>query len=100
MPYRSLIGKTAPALTLPNYDGESYTFTPGEKEIPAVLFFYPQSGIMKFMNNKLSLLIYLFLKGSVACTKEACQFRDAIAGEVQDRNTTFDTYHFHRKGHL
>lgn len=60
MPYRSLIGKTAPTITLPNYDGESYTFTPGTKGIPAALFFYPESG-------------------SYGCTKEACQFRDAIA---------------------
>lgn len=62
MPYRSLIGKTAPTITLPNYDGESYTFTPGEKGVPAALFFYPESGIIEVMNNELSLLICLFLK--------------------------------------
>jgi len=48
MHYRSLIGKTAPAFTLPNYNGESYTFTPGEKGIPAALFFYPEAGTMEF----------------------------------------------------
>lgn len=46
MPYRSLIGKTAPVITLPNYDGKSYTFTPGEKGVPTALFFYPESGII------------------------------------------------------
>jgi peroxiredoxin Q/BCP len=45
MPYRALMGKTAPAITLLNYDGESYTFTPGEKGLPAALFFYPESGM-------------------------------------------------------
>jgi len=58
--YQSLIGKTAPAITLKNYDGESYTFTPGESGLPTALFFYPESG-------------------SYGCTKQACQFRDAIA---------------------
>ena len=45
MPYRDLIGKTAPPITLLNYDGESFTFTPGEKGIPTALFFYPESGV-------------------------------------------------------
>jgi peroxiredoxin Q/BCP len=60
MPYRDLIGKPAPSISLLNYDGESFTFTPGEKGVPAALFFYPQSG-------------------SFGCTKQACQFRDAVA---------------------
>jgi len=60
MSHRTLIGKPAPAITLPNYDGESFTLTPGAKGIPTVVFFYPKSG-------------------SYGCTKEACQFRDAIA---------------------
>ncbi|KAJ7505346.1 peroxiredoxin Q [Mycena galericulata] len=60
MSHRTLIGKPAPAITLPNYDGESFTLTPAEKGLPIVLFFYPKAG-------------------SYGCTKEACQFRDAIA---------------------
>ncbi|KAF9468593.1 peroxiredoxin Q [Collybia nuda] len=60
MSYDALFGKTAPALTLPNYTGESYTMTPGEDGLPIVLFFYPKAG-------------------SSGCTKEVCQFRDAIA---------------------
>ncbi|KAJ7250904.1 peroxiredoxin Q [Mycena haematopus] len=60
MSHRTLIGKPAPAITLPNYDGESFTLTPGAKGVPTVLFFYPKAG-------------------SYGCTKEACQFRDAIA---------------------
>ncbi|KAJ7134589.1 peroxiredoxin Q, partial [Mycena epipterygia] len=60
MSHRSLVGKPAPPVTLPNYDGETFTLTPGEKGLPIVLFFYPKAG-------------------SYGCTKEACQFRDAIA---------------------
>ncbi|KAJ7780626.1 peroxiredoxin Q [Mycena maculata] len=60
MSHRTLIGKQAPSITLPNYDGESFTLTPGEKGVPIALFFYPKAG-------------------SFGCTKEACQFRDAIA---------------------
>ena len=44
MSYQDLIGKTAPSIKLLNYDGESFTFTPGEKGIPTALFFYPESG--------------------------------------------------------
>ncbi|KAJ6584938.1 peroxiredoxin Q [Mycena capillaripes] len=60
MSHRTLIGKPAPSITLPNYDGESLTVNPGEKGLPIAIFFYPKSG-------------------SMGCTKEACQFRDAIA---------------------
>ncbi|KAI0770347.1 peroxiredoxin Q, partial [Fomes fomentarius] len=55
-----LIGTNAPTLTLPGADGETYTLTPGTKGVPVALFFYPKSG-------------------SYGCTKEACQFRDALA---------------------
>ncbi|KAJ7288365.1 peroxiredoxin Q [Mycena rebaudengoi] len=60
MSHRSLVGKAAPAITLPNHDGESFSLTPGKNELPIALFFYPKAG-------------------SYGCTKEACQFRDAIA---------------------
>ncbi|KAJ7069819.1 peroxiredoxin Q [Mycena amicta] len=59
MSHHRLVGKPAPVITLPNYDGESFTLTPGEGT-PIVIFFYPKSG-------------------SYGCTKEACQFRNAIA---------------------
>lgn len=60
MSYQSLIGKPAPPITLKNYDGQDYTFTPGATGLPTALFFYPESG-------------------SMGCTRQACQFRDAIA---------------------
>ncbi|KAJ7935607.1 thioredoxin-like protein [Mycena leptocephala] len=63
MSHRTLIGKPAPAITLPNYDGESFTLTPGENGKPIIIFFYPNPG-------------------SSGCNKEACQFRDAIAEKV------------------
>ncbi|KAJ3788355.1 peroxiredoxin Q [Lentinula aff. detonsa] len=60
MAWKDLIGKTAPSVTLPNYNSEPYTINPGKDGVPIALFFYPQSG-------------------SYGCTKEACQFRDALA---------------------
>lgn len=62
MAWNSLIGKAAPSLTLPNYNGEPYTINPGKDGVPIALFFYPKAG-------------------SFGCTKEACQFRDALAGK-------------------
>lgn len=62
MAWQSLIGKQAPSLTLTNYNGDPYTLTPGKNGVPIALFFYPKSG-------------------SYGCTKEACQFRDALAGK-------------------
>ncbi|KAF8073830.1 thioredoxin-like protein [Lyophyllum atratum] len=60
MSHTTLIGKPAPSLSLPNYTGETFVLKPEEGSAPTVLFFYPSSG-------------------SYGCTKEACQFRDAIA---------------------
>ena len=51
MTYQALIGKQAPSLSLPNYTGETFTLTPGEKGLPIALFFYPKSG-----NARLQLL--------------------------------------------
>lgn len=54
----ALIGKSAPAFTLKNNDGSDYEFKP-ESGTPTAIFFYPKSG-------------------SYGCTREACQFRDAL----------------------
>ncbi|KII90745.1 hypothetical protein PLICRDRAFT_107357 [Plicaturopsis crispa FD-325 SS-3] len=63
-----LIGKPAPALTLPDSNGASYALTPGQNGIPIALFFYPKSG-------------------TYGCTKEACQFRDALAENVNFKDS-------------
>ncbi|KAI0076767.1 peroxiredoxin Q [Panus rudis PR-1116 ss-1] len=55
-----LIGQPAPPLSLPDTTGETYNLTPGQNGAPIALFFYPKAG-------------------TYGCTKEACQFRDAIA---------------------
>lgn len=55
-----LVGKPAPSLSLPDANGETYTLTPEASDVPIALFFYPQSG-------------------TYGCTKEACEFRDALA---------------------
>jgi len=68
MTHHTLIGKPAPSISLPNSDGEQFTLKPGEKGIPIALFFYPKSG-------------------SYGCTKEACQFRDAMAEKETFKST-------------
>ncbi|PBK97785.1 thioredoxin-like protein [Armillaria gallica] len=60
MAHQALIGQPAPHLTLPNYTGEPYSLKPGENDVTTAIFFYPRSGTW-------------------GCTKQACQFRDAIA---------------------
>ena len=84
-----LVGKPAPAISLPAADGETYTLTPGAKGVPVALFFYPKSGT-RLTSSLLSAeaadpwtVLTLTLTahaGSYGCTKEACQFRDALAG--------------------
>ncbi|KAI0632177.1 AhpC-TSA-domain-containing protein [Trametes polyzona] len=66
-----LIGQPAPPISLPGADGETYTLTPGAKGVPIALFFYPKSG-------------------SFGCTKEACQFRDALAEKDLFKRTKID----------
>src|SRR5258708_38151732 len=76
--HESLIGKLAPSFTLKNYDGEDFTFIPGEKPIPTAIFVYPLAGMI------FGFLVLRILRhydvGSFGCTQQACQFRDAIAG--------------------
>lgn len=79
MSYQALIGKTAPSFTLKNYDGQSFTFTPGANGLPTALFFYPESGA-PFAFNFVSSTKQGFRTGSKLCTKQACQFRQAIVG--------------------
>ncbi|KAL4073100.1 thioredoxin-like protein [Scleroderma yunnanense] len=59
-----LIDKEAPSFTLPDANGAVFNFPPQDKgrriEKPIALFFYPRSG-------------------TFGCTREACQFRDALA---------------------
>jgi len=61
-----LVGKPAPAFTLTNFDDTEFSYAGGEKEKLTVVFFFPQAC-------------------TFGCTKEACQFRDAIAGGLHCR---------------
>jgi len=56
----ALVGKQAPSFSIPDHTGELYTFKPGSNGEPTALFFYPSSG-------------------SYGCTKEACEFKDALS---------------------
>ncbi|KAK1230348.1 hypothetical protein PQX77_006558 [Marasmius sp. AFHP31] len=60
MSWRNLLNKEAPSVTLPDENEKPYAIEPGKSGKPLVLFFYPKSG-------------------SYGCTREACQFRDAIS---------------------
>ncbi|KAJ3484259.1 hypothetical protein NLI96_g5760 [Meripilus lineatus] len=55
-----LINQEAPSLSLPDSNGDTYTLSPKDSGAPIALFFYPKAG-------------------TYGCTKEACQFRDALA---------------------
>jgi len=55
-----LIGKQAPEITLLDANSEPYDLKPGANGKPLVVFFYPAAG-------------------TYGCTREACDFRDAIA---------------------
>ncbi|KIJ62724.1 hypothetical protein HYDPIDRAFT_30313 [Hydnomerulius pinastri MD-312] len=59
-----LIDKEAPSFSISDSNGETFKFPPEEGgkrvEKPIALFFYPESG-------------------TYGCTREACQFRDALA---------------------
>ncbi|CDO76104.1 hypothetical protein BN946_scf184649.g30 [Trametes cinnabarina] len=72
-----LIDKPAPTISLPGADGETHTVTPGAKGVPTVLFFYPKS-------VDADQLLGVRATGTYGCTKEACQFRDAL-----DKDNTF-----------
>ena len=41
---KKLVGKPAPAFSLPNHDGSTFEFKPGSSGRPTAIFFYPQSG--------------------------------------------------------
>ncbi|KAL0578620.1 hypothetical protein V5O48_003363 [Marasmius crinis-equi] len=60
MSWKTLLNKEAPSVTLPDQANEPYAVEPGKTGKPLVLFFYPAAG-------------------SYGCTREACQFRDAIS---------------------
>lgn len=72
----SLIGKLAPAFTLKNHDGHDYEFNP-EGDTPTAIFFYPKSGTQ---SKRSTLCSVDRASGSFGCTREACQFRDALVG--------------------
>jgi peroxiredoxin len=43
MSKHALLGKAAPALSLPNADGSTYEFKPGASGKPTAVFFYPKA---------------------------------------------------------
>lgn len=72
----SLIGKIAPTFILKNHDNTDYEFK-AEGGTPTAIFFYPKSG--RWLNS-CSFEQSDDTLGSFGCTREACQFRDALVG--------------------
>ncbi|KAH9969648.1 peroxiredoxin Q [Russula dissimulans] len=68
MSKHSLIGKPAPALSLPNADGTTYEYKPGVDGKPTAIFFYPAAG-------------------TYGCTREVCSFRDALNEKVEFKDS-------------
>ncbi|KAI9509225.1 peroxiredoxin Q [Russula earlei] len=64
----SLIGKLAPAFSLPNVNGSPYEFKPGANGKPTAVFFYPKAG-------------------TYGCTREVCGFRDALTEKVEFKDS-------------
>jgi peroxiredoxin Q/BCP len=71
----------APPFSLPDSNGETFTFTPGQSGLPTAVFFYPRAGVASH-DHLVSRRTYYdaCFVGSIGCTVEVCQFRDAIAG--------------------
>jgi len=63
MSYKNWIGQQAPAVTVPDHNGNPYEINPGSNGKHTVIFFYPESG-------------------SYACTQEACDFRNSRANKL------------------
>lgn len=70
MAHSSLIEKPAPALSLPDANGETYNLTPESAGVPIVIFFYPKSGAylsspfaLLFANTHFSRFIWLHQGG-------------------------------------
>ncbi|KAG9011051.1 hypothetical protein FRB94_008968 [Tulasnella sp. JGI-2019a] len=66
-----LIGKRAPEVTLLSATSEPYVLKPGTTCRPMAIFFYPASG-------------------TYGCTREACEFRDALAKKEIFKRTECD----------
>ena len=78
-----LAGKPAPSLSLPDANGETYTLEPSNVGKPVVIFFYPKSGEFVLRSTHMHVeRTCSSVIGTYGCTKEACEFRDALAGMV------------------
>src|ERR1700722_7082622 len=78
-------GSQAPSITLPDSNGETFSLAPGQNDLPIALFFYPKSGRSRSQLDSTRYTPNLSVTGSLGCTKEACRFRDAIAGVYFDQ---------------
>ena len=107
----ALTDKPAPSLSLLDANGETYTLEPDKVGKPVVIFFYPKSGTCrqfiatpKSSNRSYTkrTLCAVNPTGTYGCTKEACEFRDALVGEtfrpINDMGCMLNTFHLPREG--
>lgn len=81
-PQHPLIDQVAPSFSIPDSNGDMFKFPPEQEgkpvERPIALFFYPKSGKLAFPSR--ADLMRFRCTGTYGCTREACHFRDALAG--------------------
>lgn len=77
-----LTDKPAPPFSLPDANGQTYTLNPESVGRPVIIFFYPKSGMSQLgLSSDLGSLTTCCMRlGTYGCTKEACEFRDALVG--------------------
>ncbi|KAF8270832.1 peroxiredoxin Q, partial [Lactarius quietus] len=68
MSKHTLLGKSAPTLSLPSADGTTYELKPGANGKPTAVFFYPKAN-------------------TFGCTREVCSFRDALTENVDFKDS-------------
>jgi hypothetical protein len=72
-----LVGKPAPALSLPNADGTTYELKPGGEGKPTAVFFYPKAGACPL----LAVLLRLVIRGyALAQGPMAARGKSALSG--------------------
>lgn len=81
-----LINESVPEFSLPDANGHMFKFPPEEQGVrvkkPIALFFYPEAGKHSCIDMLRPEVLCSSIRctGTFGCTREACQFRDALVG--------------------
>jgi len=81
-----LINQPTPEFCIPDAKGRMFKFPPEEQgqrvHKPIAVFFYRESGTLRSHASVRRLYSSIRSAGATFCTREACQFRDALTGTV------------------